>query len=132
MLCCPPAWLLLPPGDLSFNPEKDTLVGADGKELLLETPHGDELPQRGFDPGQETYQAPPAAQGERGKIKVGLRGTGEAGLIAAVLLPAHSGSGGVYMGMVVCAGAAAGDGGWGQVAGDQRAVRGPECMCNRL
>ena len=38
-------------GDLSFNPEKDTLVGADGKEILLEPPKGDELPAKGFDPG---------------------------------------------------------------------------------
>lgn len=45
-------------GDLSFNPEKDTLVGADGKEILLEPPKGDELPAKGFDPGVETYQAP--------------------------------------------------------------------------
>ncbi|KAI3435493.1 hypothetical protein D9Q98_001559 [Chlorella vulgaris] len=45
-------------GDLSFNPERDTLVGADGKEILLQPPHGDELPPRGFDPGEETYQAP--------------------------------------------------------------------------
>lgn len=46
-------------GDLTFNPEKDTLVGADGKEITLESPFGDELPAAGFDPGQDTYQAPP-------------------------------------------------------------------------
>ncbi|MEW5302867.1 MAG: hypothetical protein WDW36_005608 [Sanguina aurantia] len=39
---------------------KDTLVGADGKEILLESPNGEELPARGFDAGAETYQAPPA------------------------------------------------------------------------
>ena len=39
-------------GDLSFNPEKDTLVGADGKEILLDAPHGDELPPKGFDKGE--------------------------------------------------------------------------------
>ncbi len=50
-------------GDLTFNPEKDTLVGADGKELSLEAPHGDELPQRGFDGGVETFQAPPPTEG---------------------------------------------------------------------
>ena len=38
-------------GDLSFNPEKDTLVGADGKEITLKSPFGDELPENGFDPG---------------------------------------------------------------------------------
>lgn len=47
-------------GDLSFNPEKDTLVGADGKEVMLESPYGDELPSKGFDPGEDTFQAPPA------------------------------------------------------------------------
>ena len=33
-------------------------MGADGKEILLQPPSGDELPPRGFDPGEETYQAP--------------------------------------------------------------------------
>ena len=28
------------------------------KEILLQPPSGDELPPRGFDPGEETYQAP--------------------------------------------------------------------------
>eukprot|EP00878_Enallax_costatus_P000255 GHUV01000322.1.p1 GENE.GHUV01000322.1~~GHUV01000322.1.p1 ORF type:complete len:800 (+),score=273.68 GHUV01000322.1:225-2624(+) len=46
-------------GDLTFNPEKDTLVGADGKEITLDSPYGDELPSAGFDPGMDTYQAPP-------------------------------------------------------------------------
>lgn len=31
-----------------------------GKEFKLSNPFGDELPARGFDPGQDTYQAPPA------------------------------------------------------------------------
>ena len=56
-------------GDLTFNPEKDALVGADGKELRLESPYGDELPAKGFDPGADTYQAPPPA-GERAGVKV--------------------------------------------------------------
>lgn len=47
-------------GDLTFNPEKDTLVGADGQEVRLEPPVGDELPTKGFDPGEDTFQAPPA------------------------------------------------------------------------
>ncbi|DBA67352.1 hypothetical protein WJX79_001524 [Trebouxia sp. C0005] len=45
-------------GDLTFNPEEDTLVGADGKEIKLDAPNGDELPSKGFDAGEETYQAP--------------------------------------------------------------------------
>lgn len=48
-------------GDLTFNPEKDTLVGADGREIMLSPPEGDELPSKGYDPGVETYQAPKGA-----------------------------------------------------------------------
>ncbi|XP_071960231.1 aconitate hydratase, mitochondrial-like [Antedon mediterranea] len=46
-------------GDLSFNPETDELTGSDGKKFKLQSPFGDELPSQGFDPGQDTYQAPP-------------------------------------------------------------------------
>lgn len=31
-----------------------------GKEFKLSNPFGAELPAKGFDPGQDTYQAPPA------------------------------------------------------------------------
>ena len=51
-------------GDLTFNPEKDTLVGADGTEIMLSPPEGDELPARGYDPGEETYQAPAGSNTE--------------------------------------------------------------------
>lgn len=54
-------------GRLDFNPVKDKLKGKDGKEFLLDNPYGDELPNRGFDPGLDTYDAPPA---EGGKVKV--------------------------------------------------------------
>lgn len=47
-------------GTLSFNPLKDTLTCADGSELSLSEPFGDGLPVRGFDPGEDTYQGPPA------------------------------------------------------------------------
>lgn len=47
-------------GDLRFNPITDKLVGADGKEFLLKPPSGDGLPVRGYDAGENTYQAPPA------------------------------------------------------------------------
>merc|ERR1719219_2768270 len=47
-------------GDLSFNPVTDELTGADGKKFKLDSPFGDELPALGFDPGEDTYQAPPA------------------------------------------------------------------------
>lgn len=45
-------------GDLKFNPETDMLKGADGKEFKLESPNGEELPSKGFDPGMDTFQPP--------------------------------------------------------------------------
>ena len=44
-------------GDLTFNPEEDTLVGADGKEIKLDAPNGDELPSKGFDAGMSALLA---------------------------------------------------------------------------
>lgn len=46
-------------GDLSFNPETDFLTASDGSKFKLESPYGDELPAKGFDPGMDTYQPPP-------------------------------------------------------------------------
>lgn len=46
-------------GSLHFNPLTDTLKDKDGKEFKLSPPTGDGLPVRGYDPGQNTYQAPP-------------------------------------------------------------------------
>lgn len=45
-------------GTLDFDPRTSKLTGADGKEFLLSNPFADELPSRGFDAGEETYQAP--------------------------------------------------------------------------
>lgn len=47
-------------GTLDFNPVTDELTGSDGKKFKLSSPFGDELPAKGFDPGQDTYQAPVA------------------------------------------------------------------------
>ncbi|XP_074647169.1 aconitate hydratase, mitochondrial-like [Tubulanus polymorphus] len=46
-------------GDLGFNPETDSLTAPDGSQFKFESPFGDELPSRGFDPGEDTYQHPP-------------------------------------------------------------------------
>jgi aconitate hydratase len=46
-------------GRLSFNPLTDKLKDKDGNEFLLSPPTGDSLPPAGFDPGNDTYQAPP-------------------------------------------------------------------------
>ncbi|PSN29626.1 Aconitate hydratase, partial [Blattella germanica] len=37
------------------------------KEFLLDSPYGDELPTKGFDPGEDTYEAPPS---DGAKLKV--------------------------------------------------------------
>ena len=58
-------------GDLTFNPEVDSLLDAEGKPFKLVPPSGDELPsqEKGFDPGQDTYQRP-ADRSEAQKMKV--------------------------------------------------------------
>jgi len=56
-------------GDLTFNPTTDTLPDADGKPWKFAAPNGNELPPRGYDPGQDTYQAPPADRSQA-NIKV--------------------------------------------------------------
>ena len=46
-------------GDLRFNPITDSIKTADGKSFKFNSPEGFELPPRGYDPGENTYQAPP-------------------------------------------------------------------------
>ena len=46
-------------GRLSFNPLTDSLTGSDGKSFKFSDPSGNELPPRGYDPGQDTFQPPP-------------------------------------------------------------------------
>lgn len=54
-------------GRLDFNPLTDSLTGKDGKQFKLKAPFGDELPSKGFDPGMDTYDAPPS---DGSKVKV--------------------------------------------------------------
>lgn len=54
-------------GDLTFNPMTDSLKGTDGKEFKFSDPSGKELPPKGYDPGEETFQAPPE---DRSQVKV--------------------------------------------------------------
>jgi aconitate hydratase len=54
-------------GSLTFNPMTDSLKGADGKEFKFSDPSGKELPPRGYDPGENTFQAPPE---DRSKVQV--------------------------------------------------------------
>jgi len=56
-------------GTLNFNPLTDSLKDANGKEFKLKEPTGEALPVRGYDPGQDTYQAPPA---DRSSVSVAV------------------------------------------------------------
>ncbi|KAL2384407.1 hypothetical protein RJZ90_002007 [Blastomyces dermatitidis] len=61
-------------GTLNFNPLTDTLKGKDGKEFKLKAPTGAGLPSRGYDPGRDTYQAPPK---DRSAISVAVSPTSD-------------------------------------------------------
>ncbi|XP_060802830.1 aconitate hydratase, mitochondrial [Amyelois transitella] len=61
-------------GRLDFNPLTDELTGKDGKKFKLSDPFGDELPSKGFDPGQNTYEHPPA---DGSKVKVDVSPTSD-------------------------------------------------------
>ncbi len=50
-------------GNLGFNPLNDTIKTADGKDLKLDPPQGEELPAKGFAKGEEGL-VPPAENGE--------------------------------------------------------------------
>jgi len=54
---------------LDFNPLTDELEGTDGKLFKLKAPTAKELPAKGFDPGEDTYQAPPE-KGDDIKVNV--------------------------------------------------------------
>ncbi|KAJ5264636.1 hypothetical protein N7505_007429 [Penicillium chrysogenum] len=56
-------------GTLKFNPITDSLKDKDGNDFLLKPPTGDDLPTQGFEPGRETYQAPPA---DRASVNVAV------------------------------------------------------------
>ncbi|MGI9609453.1 MAG: aconitase family protein, partial [Acidimicrobiia bacterium] len=47
-------------GTVDFDPINGTLVNDAGDEVSLSVPVGIELPPKGFDPGEETFIAPPA------------------------------------------------------------------------
>jgi len=46
-------------GTVDFDPINDGIQIADGSKISLSTPEGIELPPNGFDPGEETFIAPP-------------------------------------------------------------------------
>jgi aconitate hydratase len=46
-------------GRLDFDPTTDTLTAPDGSEVRLEPPVGEVLPDKGYDPGENAFTAPP-------------------------------------------------------------------------
>jgi aconitate hydratase len=56
-------------GKLTFNPLVDTLVNAKGEIVKLDPPTGDELPKRGFTPGEKGFAAP-ANDGSAVQVRV--------------------------------------------------------------
>jgi len=56
-------------GTLDFNPLTDTLTNASGEQVQLRVPVGEELPARGFDPGESGFVSPPA-DGRSVEVKV--------------------------------------------------------------
>lgn len=61
-------------GTLNFNPMTDKLKDKDGNEFMLKEPTGDALPAAGFDPGMDTYQAPPK---DRSSVNVAVSPTSD-------------------------------------------------------
>lgn len=46
-------------GDLKFDPMNDSLILSDGQTFKFKPPLGEELPVKGYDPGDDTFQSPP-------------------------------------------------------------------------
>jgi aconitate hydratase len=47
-------------GTLDFDPRKDSITKSDGSAFKFSEPHGSMLPAKGYDKGENTFQAPPA------------------------------------------------------------------------
>jgi len=45
-------------GTIDFNPLSDSITTPDGKKFKFKSPQGEELPKKGYDPGQNTYIEP--------------------------------------------------------------------------
>lgn len=43
-------------GSVTFDPAKDSIPTPDGGSFKFEAPFGKELPVKGFDPGEDTFQ----------------------------------------------------------------------------
>ncbi|HTR81036.1 MAG TPA: aconitate hydratase, partial [Bacteroidota bacterium] len=56
-------------GKLTFNPVTDTIVNSKGEPVKLDPPSGEELPKKGFTPGERGY-VEPARDGSAVQVKV--------------------------------------------------------------
>jgi aconitate hydratase len=56
-------------GSLAFNPLTDTLVNDKGERVTIDPPTGDELPKRGYIPGENGFMAP-LADGSAVEVKI--------------------------------------------------------------
>ena len=56
-------------GRLDFDPTTETITAPDGTEVTLDPPVGQVLPDAGYDPGQDTFTAPPEPE-DRGGVEV--------------------------------------------------------------
>lgn len=61
-------------GTLNFNPLSDSLKDKDGNDFVLQAPTGIGLPEQGYDPGRDTYQAPPK---DRSSVSVAVSPTSD-------------------------------------------------------
>ena len=59
-------------GKLTFNPLKDSIVNASGESVKLDPPKGDELPKKGYTPGERGF-VEPAKDGSAVQVKVDPR-----------------------------------------------------------
>lgn len=61
-------------GTLNFNPLTDPVKDKDGNDFMLSVPTGVGLPANGYDPGRDTYQAPPE---DRRQVSVAVSPTSD-------------------------------------------------------
>ena len=61
-------------GTIDFDPVNGSLTNDNGEQVRLVVPVGEELPSRGFDPGENTFVAPPA---DRHAVKVRVSPTSD-------------------------------------------------------
>ena len=82
-------------GRLDFDPITDTITNPDGIEVKLDPPVGEVLPANGYDPGQNTFTAPPA---DGSKVEVVVSPTSDR---LQLLAPFPAWDGNDYLGLPI-------------------------------